>query len=58
MAVTGTVNYGQDTHLAIINLKLRPGNYSLVITTGVTDFKGQALSQEYSTPLVVATETN
>ena len=35
-------------------MKLRQGTYQLVVTTGVTDFTGVPLTQEYDAPLVIS----
>ena len=52
--VEATVTFDADTHLAILAVKLRQGTYQLVVTTGVTDFTGVPLTQEYDAPLVIS----
>ncbi len=46
--------FDQSAHLATLTLPLKPGAYQLVVTTAVTDFTGQALTQEYTAPVVIA----
>ena len=48
------VSFDPDKHLAIVNVRLRPGTYQLVVTRGVTDINGAPLAQEYSAPLVIS----
>ena len=47
------VTFDPDNHLATLGVKLRPGTYKLVVTTGVTDVNGITLAQEYDAPLVI-----
>ena len=47
------VSFDADNHLATLAVKLKPGTYQLVVTTGVTDINGVALAQEYDAPLVI-----
>jgi hypothetical protein len=48
------VSFDPVNHLAILSVKLRPGTYQLVVTTGVTDVNNMALAQEYDAPLVIS----
>ena len=52
--VDANVTFDPDNHLATLAVKLRPGTYKLVVTTGVTDINGHALAQEYDAPLVIS----
>ena len=54
--VQARVTFDPDNHLATLAVKLRPGNYQLVVTTGVTDVNGVMLAQEYDAPLVIGGE--
>jgi hypothetical protein len=51
--IDAPVTFDADNHLATIAVKLKPGTYQLVVTTGVTDINGNALAQEYDAPLVI-----
>ncbi len=51
--VDAHVSFDADNHLATLAVKLKPGTYQLVVTTGVTDVNGVALAQEYGAPLVI-----
>jgi hypothetical protein len=51
--VDAHVTFDADNHLATLAVKLRPGTYTLVVTTSVTDINGVALAQEYDAPLVI-----
>jgi hypothetical protein len=51
--IDAPVSFDADNHLATIAVKLRPGTYQLVVTTGVTDINGNALAQEYDAPVVI-----
>jgi hypothetical protein len=51
--VDAHVTFDPDNHLATLAVKLRPGDYQLVVTTGVTDVNGVMLAQEYDAPLVI-----
>jgi hypothetical protein len=48
------VTFDADNHLATLAIKLRPGTYQLVVTTGISDINGVALAQEYDAPLVIS----
>jgi hypothetical protein len=52
--VEAHVSFDADNHLATLAVKLKPGTYQLVVTTGVTDINGAALAQEYDAPLVIS----
>src|ERR1700730_1649169 len=52
--VDATVTFDPDNHLATLSVKLPPGTYKLVVTTGVTDVNAVALAQEYDAPLVIS----
>jgi dipeptidyl aminopeptidase/acylaminoacyl peptidase len=52
--VEAHVSFDPDNHLATLAVKLRPGTYTLVVTTSVTDINGGALAQEYFAPLVIS----
>ena len=51
---TTPITFDPDNHLATLTLRLRPGTYQLVVTTGVTDVNGVSLAQEYDAPLVIS----
>jgi hypothetical protein len=51
--VDARVTFDPDNHLVTLAVKLRPGTYQLVVTTGVTDINGMALPQEYDATLVI-----
>ncbi|HEX9096890.1 MAG TPA: Ig-like domain-containing protein [Candidatus Dormibacteraeota bacterium] len=51
--VDARVSFDADNHLATLAVKLKPGTYQLVVTTGVTDVNGVAVAQEYDAPLIV-----
>jgi hypothetical protein len=51
--VDAHVSFDADNHLATLAVKLKPGTYQLVVTTGVTDINGVAVAQEYDAPLVI-----
>jgi Bacterial Ig-like domain len=51
--VDALVTFDPDNHLATLAVKLKPGTYQLVVTTGVTDINGVAVAQEYDAPLVI-----
>jgi hypothetical protein len=48
------ISFDPDNHLATLTVRLRPGTYQLVVTTGVTDINGVSLAQEYDAPLVIS----
>jgi dipeptidyl aminopeptidase/acylaminoacyl peptidase len=48
------VTFDPNGHLASLAVKLRPGSYQLVVTTGVTDINGTALAQEYDATLLIS----
>lgn len=52
--VDALVTFDPDNHLATLAVKLKPGTYQLVVTTGVTDINDVALAQEYDAPLVIS----
>jgi Big-like domain-containing protein len=52
--VSAQVAFDPDNHLVSLSVKLKPGTYRLVVTTGVTDINGAALAQEYEAPLVIS----
>jgi hypothetical protein len=52
--VDAHVSFDADNHLATLAVKLKPGTYQLVVTTGLTDINGVALAQEYDAPLVIS----
>jgi len=52
--VDARVTFDADNHLATLAVKLRPGTYQLVVTTGLTDINGVMLAQEYDAPLVIS----
>jgi hypothetical protein len=52
--VAAKVTFDADNHLAIVTVRLRQGNYQLVVTTGVSDINGAALPQEYVAPIVIS----
>jgi hypothetical protein len=51
--VPAVVTFDPDGHLVTVDARLRPGSYSLVVTTGVADINGAPVSQDYSAPLVI-----
>jgi Big-like domain-containing protein len=51
--VDARVSFDADNHLATLAVKLKPGTYQLVVTTGVTDVNDVAVAQEYDAPLVI-----
>ncbi|HVH65003.1 MAG TPA: Ig-like domain-containing protein [Candidatus Acidoferrum sp.] len=53
-AIDAKVSFDADNRLATVTVKLRPGTYQLVVTTGVTDINSMALAQEYDAPLVIS----
>ena len=52
--VAARVSFDPDKHLATVTVRLRPGTYQLVVTSGVTDINGAPLAQEYDAPLVIS----
>jgi Big-like domain-containing protein len=52
--VAARVSFDPDKHLATVTVRLRPGTYQLVVTSGVTDIHGTSLTQEYTAPLVIS----
>jgi hypothetical protein len=52
--VDAHLTFDADNHLATLSVKLRPGTYQLVVTTGLTDINGVGLAQEYDAPLVIS----
>ena len=52
--VDAHLSFDPENHLATLAVKLRPGTYKLVITTGVTDINDVALAQEYDAPVVIS----
>jgi hypothetical protein len=52
--VDAHLSFDPENHLATLAVKLRPGTYKLVITTGVTDINAVALAQEYDAPVVIS----
>ena len=52
--VEARVTFDAENHLATLSVKLRPGTYKLVVTTGVTDVNRVALAQEYDAPLILS----
>ncbi|TMD13360.1 MAG: hypothetical protein E6J00_08500 [Chloroflexi bacterium] len=48
-----SVAYDQEAQVATVTVKLTPGDYQLVVTTAVKDYKQQPLSQQYTSPIVV-----
>jgi hypothetical protein len=53
-AVPSRVTFDPDNHLATVAITVRPGNYRLVVTTGLTDINGVALAQTYNGLVVVS----
>jgi dipeptidyl aminopeptidase/acylaminoacyl peptidase len=51
--VDARITFDADNHLVTLAVKLRPGSYTLVVTTSVTDVNGVALAQEYDAPVVI-----
>ncbi len=51
--VAARVSFDPDKHLATVTIRLRPGTYQLVVTSGVTDINGTPLAQEYTAPLII-----
>ena len=51
--VTARVSFDPDAHLVTLETRLRPGSYSLLVTTGVSDINGSPVAQPYSSPLVI-----
>src|SRR5436309_1396804 len=51
--VAGRVIFEPDKHLATVTIRLRPGTYQLVVTSGVTDINGTPLAHEYTAPLII-----
>ena len=51
--VATKVTFDADNHLAIVSVRLRPGSYQLVVSTGVSDIYGAPLPQEYVAPVVI-----
>jgi len=48
-------NFDQARHLVTLTLPgLQAGNYQLVVSTAVADFRGRTLEEDYQWPLVVA----
>ncbi|HEY0491921.1 MAG TPA: Ig-like domain-containing protein, partial [Candidatus Dormibacteraeota bacterium] len=47
------VSFDPDGHLVTLEVKLKSGRYSLVITNGVADINGAPISESYTTPLVI-----
>jgi Big-like domain-containing protein len=54
IAVSARVTFDADNRLVTLAVKLRPGNYRLVVSTGLTDINGVALAQTYDVPLVIS----
>jgi len=52
--VAARVSFDPDKHLATVTIRLRPGTYQLVVTSGVTDINGTPLAQEYTAPLIIS----
>jgi Big-like domain-containing protein len=52
--VPARVSFDPDKHLATVSVRLRPGTYQLVVTSGITDINGTPLAQEYTAPLVIS----
>ena len=52
--VTAVVTFDADAHLVTLDARLRPGSYTLVVTTGVADITGAAVAQDYTSPLVIS----
>lgn len=52
--ISARVTFDPDNHLVSLSVKLKPGNYRLVVTTGVSDINGAALAQQYEAPLVIS----
>jgi hypothetical protein len=52
--VDAQFTYDPENRLATLAVKLKPGTYQLVVTTGVTDINRVALAQEYDAPLVIS----
>jgi hypothetical protein len=52
--ISTRITFDADNHLATVVVRLRPGTYQLVVTTGVTDINGMSLAQEYDAPLVIS----
>ena len=48
-----SVAYDQEAQVATLTVKLTPGDYQLVVTAAVKDYKQQPLSQQYTSPIVV-----
>lgn len=51
--VRAEVSFDKAAHLVTLNVKLKPGTYTLVVTTSVTDIKGQGLGQQYESKIQV-----
>jgi len=47
------VSFDPDGHLVTVDVKLKTGTYSMVVTTGVADINGTPVAQSYTTPLVI-----
>jgi len=47
------VSFDPDGHLVTLDVKLKTGTYSMVVTTGVADINGTQVAQAYTTPLVI-----
>jgi len=47
------VSFDPDGHLVTVDVKLKTGTYSMVVTTGVADINGTQVAQPYTTPLVI-----
>jgi hypothetical protein len=45
--------YDQDNHLVTLTVNLKPGDYQLVVTTGLLDFNGKPMAQEYDSKIVI-----
>jgi dipeptidyl aminopeptidase/acylaminoacyl peptidase len=52
-SVKTRVSFDPDGHLVTIAVKLKPGTYSLAVTTGVADINGSRMTQAYTSPLVI-----
>ncbi|MDQ6883160.1 MAG: Ig-like domain-containing protein [Candidatus Dormibacteraeota bacterium] len=50
---TAQVSFDPDAHLVTVEARLRPGTYTLVVTTGVADINGTPVAQTYNSPLVI-----
>ena len=51
--VTARVSFDPDAHLVTLDTRLRPGSYSLVVTTGLSDINGSPVAQPYSYSLLI-----